>query len=82
VAARRVVVRLEIGKLPFQVTPIPEQHVIEEFSPRRSDQALHEWVRQRHVRDSLDFLDLQNPKVRCPPVRLEYWIVIGTEMSR
>src|SRR5438046_753906 len=30
----------------------------------------------------LDFVDLQNPKVRRPPVRLEQRIMIGTEVSR
>ena len=44
VAACRVVVGLELGKLPFQITGIPEQHLVEKFSPHRPDQALHEWV--------------------------------------
>src|SRR6202521_4795381 len=34
------------------------------------------------MRYGLDFVDLQNPKVRRPPVRLEQWIMIGAEMSR
>src|SRR5215468_5751527 len=34
------------------------------------------------MRHGLDFVDLQNPKVRRPPVRLEQRIMIGTEMSR
>src|SRR6516165_2973985 len=33
------------------------------------------------MRHGLDFVDLQNPQVRRPPVRLEQRIVIGTEMS-
>jgi hypothetical protein len=33
------------------------------------------------MRDGLDFVDLPNPKVRRPPVRLEQWIMIGAEMS-
>ena len=44
VAACRVVVGLEVGKLPFKITGIPEQHMVEKFSPHRADQALHEWV--------------------------------------
>src|SRR5262245_46286570 len=56
--------------------------MIEEFSTHRPDQALDERVGQRHVRDRLDFIDLQNPKIPRPPVRLEYWIMISTEMSR
>ena len=34
------------------------------------------------MRHGLDFVDLQNPKVCRPPVRLEQRIMIGTEMSR
>jgi hypothetical protein len=36
--------RPELGKRPFQITGIPEQHLVEKFSPDRPDQALHEWV--------------------------------------
>jgi hypothetical protein len=44
VATCRVVVGLEVGKLPFKITGIPEQHMVDQFSPHRPDQALHEWV--------------------------------------
>ena len=40
----RVEVGLEVAKLPFKITGIPEQHLVEEFSPRRPNQALHEGV--------------------------------------
>jgi hypothetical protein len=43
-AASLLVVRLELSKLAFQIAGIPEQHVIEEFSPHRPDQAFHERV--------------------------------------
>src|SRR6266852_3588338 len=33
------------------------------------------------MRHGLDFVDLQNPKIRRPPVRLEARIMIGAEMS-
>jgi hypothetical protein len=44
VAACRLVVGLEVDKLPFKITSIPEQHMVEKFSPHRPDQAFHEWV--------------------------------------
>ena len=44
VAACRIVVGLEVGELPFKITGIPEQHMVEKFSPHRPDQTLHEWV--------------------------------------
>src|SRR6267378_2657389 len=39
-AACRIVVNLELGKLAFQITGIPEQHMIKKFSPHRPDQTL------------------------------------------
>jgi hypothetical protein len=71
VAACPVVVRLELAKLLFQITSIPELHMVKEFSPHRPDQALHEWVGQGHMWHGLDFVDLQNPQVRRPTMRLE-----------
>ena len=47
VAAYLVVGGLEVGKCPFKITGIPKQHMVETFSPRRADQALHEWVGPR-----------------------------------
>lgn len=44
VVACRIALNLELGKLPFQITPIPEQDMVEKFAPHRPDQALHERV--------------------------------------
>src|SRR5262249_34973052 len=44
VAARRVVVGLELSKFPFQVTGIPERYLVEKFSPDRPDEPLDEGV--------------------------------------
>ena len=82
VAAYLVVVDLEVAKFSFKITGIPEQHLVEIFSPRRSDQALHEGVGPGHMRHGLDFVDLQNPQVRRPTVRLEQRIMIRAEVSR
>jgi len=80
-AARCVVVVLELGQLAAQVTGIPEQQVVEKFSPHGSDQPFHKWVGQRHIRHGLEFVNFQNPKVRRPAVGVEHRIVIGTERS-
>jgi hypothetical protein len=82
VTAGGVVVRLELGKLPFQITRIPEQHVVEEFSAYCPDYALDERVRVRDQWYRLDFVNLKNPKVSLPPMRLEQRIVIRAEISR
>ena len=37
VAAYLVVGGLEVGKCPFKITGIPEQHMVETFSPRPGD---------------------------------------------
>ena len=44
VSTCRVVVRLELAKLAFQVAGIPEQHMVEKFAPHGPDQALDERV--------------------------------------
>jgi hypothetical protein len=33
-----------MNKVPFKIPRIPEQHLVEEFSPHRRDQTLHEGV--------------------------------------
>ena len=40
----RVVVGLEVGELPLRITGIPEQHMIQAFSPHRPDQPFHTGV--------------------------------------
>ena len=40
----RVVVGLEVGELPLQITGIPAQHMIQAFSPHRPDQPFHKGV--------------------------------------
>ncbi len=40
----RGVVGLEVGELPLQITGIPAQHMIQEFSPHRPDQPFHKGV--------------------------------------
>jgi hypothetical protein len=46
-ASCRVVVRLEVRQLPFKVTGIPKQHMVEKVSSHRSDQALDRGRRHR-----------------------------------
>lgn len=81
VAACRIVVGLELGKLPFQVTGVPEQRVIEKFSLHRFDQATN-GCDSGTCGTSCDFMDLEHTQVRRPSVYLEQRIVIRTEMSQ
>ena len=40
----RVVVGLEVGEFPLQIPRIPEEHLVQKFSPYRADQALYKGV--------------------------------------
>ena len=44
VAPCRVVVGLEVGEFPLQIPRIPEEHLVQKFSPYRADQALYKGV--------------------------------------
>jgi hypothetical protein len=37
-----MVLGLELGKFPFEIAAIPEQPLVEEFSPQRPNLGLHE----------------------------------------
>ena len=44
VAPCRVVVGLEVGECPLQIPRIPEEHLVQKFSPYRADPALYKGV--------------------------------------
>jgi uncharacterized protein (DUF433 family) len=46
----------------------------------RADKSLYEWVRKRHVRNTLDFGYLEDPKIGLPLVESIQWIVIRAEI--
>ena len=81
VAARRVVVDLEVGKFPLKITCIPNSTWSRILAASCRSAAPRMGVTGAHGVRS-DFVDFQNPKVRYPPVRLEQRIMIGAEMSR
>ena len=51
-----------------QVPLIERDQKIKAFAANRADQSLYEGVRKRHVRNSLDFGYLEDPKIR-----LHWW---------
>lgn len=53
--------------------------LIEILAPNGSDKALYKWVRARHERDGLDFLEVENAEVRAPAMKSEQRVMIGTE---
>jgi hypothetical protein len=46
---------LKIDKLCLQIQGRPEQRPVEDLVPNGTDQALHEWMRERDVWNGLDF---------------------------
>jgi hypothetical protein len=71
-----VIVMLEIEELHLQIRGRPEQGTVQTFAPNGADQPFNEWVRERHVRDGLDFLHVENPKIPLPLVEPIQGIVI------
>ncbi len=51
-----IVVALEGGKFAFEIGLIPEQHLVEQLLPYRSDHSLDEGMRTRHKRQTFDLL--------------------------
>ena len=39
--AGRIVIGLDVGELSFEVSCVPAQHMVEQFSPRCTDQPFH-----------------------------------------
>jgi hypothetical protein len=54
--------------------------VVEVLAANRADQSFYEGVRKRHVRNSLDFGYLENPKIGLPLVESIKRIMIRAEM--
>ena len=77
-----VVIVCEFSQLPGEVGDVPEEHAIEKLTPNRTDQPFDERMRDRRVRNRLDFLDLEDAQVGEPTVEAEQWVVIGAEVLR
>ena len=56
--AGAVVIGLEVFQLAHQISDVPKEHAIEILAPQRADQALHEGMRNRRVRNGFDLSDL------------------------
>jgi hypothetical protein len=63
-----VVVALEIEELHLQISGRPEQGAIQAFAPNGADEPFNERMRERHVRDGLDFFHVEYSKIPLPLV--------------
>jgi hypothetical protein len=82
VDAMLVVIVPEFVQLVRQVYGVSEKYPIKILTPDSSDQPFDEWMRDRSVRNRLDFLDLEYPQVGEPAVESKQRIVIRTQVCR
>ena len=63
-----VVVVREFDEFPFKIPGVPKEDVVKVFATDCADQSLDEWMRLWRIRDGLDLIDLQYPKICFPSV--------------
>ena len=68
VHAMRVVILSESFQFYFQIIGIPEEHVVKQFAANGPDHSLDERMRQGHVGNGFDLLNLQDAQNRLPAV--------------
>ena len=81
-AALIIVKLFEVMQLFPQVSGAPERHMVEILSPDCADESFHKRVRERHVRHSLDFGDLEYSEIGLPPMEAEQRIIVTAEVFR
>ena len=76
-----IIVMLKIEQLRLEIALGPEQDPVEVLAPNRPDQSFYEGMRERHVRNSLDFGYLKYAKIGLPLVESIQRIMIRAEVS-
>src|SRR5271163_1781886 len=82
VAAMPVVVTFVEVELPFKIALVPKQSLIEIFARDGPDQSLDESMRAGCAGNGLDFINLEDPKVRQPALKTKQRIVIRGKIFR
>ena len=80
--ARLIVIGLELAELALKVHCVPEKHVVKKLPPGGSDQAFHERVGRRRIRNRLQFINLQNTQIRLSSMKFEQRVMVGTNVVR
>ena len=75
--AMLVVVVLELGELPLEISRGPEQHAIQTFASYGPDQPFDDRVGTRHVRYRLDLPDVEDTQVRLPLMKPVQRVMVG-----
>jgi hypothetical protein len=76
-----VVIALEIEKLPLQIGGRPEQGAVQAFASDGADQPFNIWMRERRVRDRLDFLHVKDPKIPLPLAEPIQRVMVRTDVG-
>src|SRR5882672_2184673 len=56
--------------------------MVQAFTPNRADQPFNEWMRERYVRDGLDFFHVEDPKIPLPLAEPIQRIMVRAEVCR
>jgi hypothetical protein len=80
--AMTVIVTLEIEELLLQINNRLEEGTVQTFAPSGANQPFNEWMRERHVRDGLDFFHVEYPQIRLPLVEPIQGIMARADVCR
>ena len=80
--AMTVIVTLEIEELLLQISNRLEEGTVQTFAPNGANQAFNKWMRERHVRDGLDFFHVEYPQIRLPLVEPIQGIMVRADVCR
>ena len=78
--AMRVVVIAKFVQLSCEIKPIPEQGLIEILASDGANQALDERVRNRHMGNRFDLINLEHAQVGQPPMKAKQRVVIRADV--
>ncbi len=77
-----VIVMLKFDELRLKISCRPEQRPVEELAPKRANQSFDEGMRERRVRNRLDFRYLKDSKIGLPPMESIQRVMIRAEVFR
>ena len=75
-----IVIAAEFVQFPLQVKRVPEEGTVEIFAAKGTDQAFHKRMRNRRVRNCLDFVDFEHAQVGKPAMKTKQWIMVGADV--
>ena len=66
----------KLVELALQVDGVPEEYLVEILSPNRANEALNERMRQRHIWNGFDLVDVEDTQVGLPPAKAKQWVIV------